>query len=151
MNALFGQRQRLRRFASGMLLVWLFALTAGIVNACVVEPQLHQHTPVAAAPHQHEAVPGHHHDSSTGAGEPEDQAPGAGGTACGRFCDEPAASAAVFKQPASDLVHVLWLPAPLSQAWSGRTTVPRIPESEVRPWPPGSTVPIRIAFLRQAL
>ena len=31
---MFGQTQRLRRLAARVLLVWLFALTSGIVNAC---------------------------------------------------------------------------------------------------------------------
>lgn len=151
MTAIFGQRQRLRRFASGMLLVWLFALSAGVVNACVVAPELRKQETVAAAPHQHGAATAHHHETSAGAAEPEHQTPAVGEAACTRFCDEPAASAPVFKQPVGDQVQVLWMPATASQASAGRTSVPGSHAFDARPWPPGPTVPVRIAFLRQAL
>jgi hypothetical protein len=35
------QLQRLRRLAVYVLFAWLFALTTGIVNACVVQAELH--------------------------------------------------------------------------------------------------------------
>ncbi len=152
MKAIFGQRQRLRRFASGMLLVWLFALSAGVVNACVVAPELARQETVAAASHQHDATPGHHQETSAGAAEPQDKAPAVGAAACTRFCAEPAASATASKQPVEDMVPVLWLPAiMLSPVWTGHTSAPAIHAFDARPWPPGPTVPVRIAFVRQAL
>lgn len=38
---MFTQRSFIRRLAAQVLLVWLFALATGLVNACVIAPGLH--------------------------------------------------------------------------------------------------------------
>ena len=45
---MFGQRRRLRHLAAQVLLMWLFALGASIVNACALEPEL-RHAVTAAS------------------------------------------------------------------------------------------------------
>jgi hypothetical protein len=52
---MFSQSRRLRRFAAHVLLVWLFALGAGIANACVVQLHL-QPAGHAAAFHAQQAL-----------------------------------------------------------------------------------------------
>lgn len=90
--------------------MWLFALAAGIANACVLEPQSRQG--VAAAVHDSQGAlasnPGHGAHASSGhrQGSPKaDKAP------CAKFCDDPSAGAQGVKQEI-DPSSTVWL-APL--------------------------------------
>jgi hypothetical protein len=101
-------RSRLRRLAAYVLLVWLFGLASGIVNACVLGSEL-RHAPHAAM-HQM-GDDGAMADHGTG-GHGTHQHQSGQKPPCERLCDAPAARAAD-----KDLGSVLagfWLaPAPL--------------------------------------
>lgn len=139
-------RSRLRRIAACVLLVWLFALTSGIVNACVLGSELRDTSP--AALHQmdgHESAMADH--TAGGHEAPQhhsDQKP-----PCERLCDAPAARAAD-----KDLGTVLagfWLaPAPLPsvQLWLG--VVARESFRAAQPSRHGA-VPLPIAYQRLVL
>jgi hypothetical protein len=139
-------RAQLRRFAASVLLVWLFGLGSGVVNACVVASGLRHAAhaaalgpapdhaahagPAAAAQHDHE---GH-----------EDQPP------CERLCDEPVAPAQADKQHASPLTGFWLAAAPLASLprWHAIPTRAPLPPPEPSP---RAAVPIPIAYLRLAL
>jgi hypothetical protein len=88
MPAFHFDRRRLRRTARATLMAWLFALTAGVVNACVlvpVEPVEHAVGKVSVAHHGH----GHEDDS--------------GKASCLKFCDDESSAIAKVKLPVVDL------------------------------------------------
>jgi hypothetical protein len=96
---MFGQRKRLRRLAAHVLLGWLFALTMGIVNACVLEPET-RHDAAAVTQHHHDASAHTHHGSAH-----------ADKAICIKFCDEPSMGAQVLKQQQFDPFDGAWLVA----------------------------------------
>lgn len=139
-------RARLRRLAAYVLLLWLFGLTSGVVNACVVASGLRHAAHAVAveaaqdhgAPHAHGAAAQHDHDGH------DDQPP------CERLCDEPVAPTQADKQQASPLSG-FWLAAaplvslPQWQAVSRKAALSRA-EPAFR-----TSIPIPIAYLRLAL
>ncbi|HJW11561.1 MAG TPA: hypothetical protein VJ598_07235 [Albitalea sp.] len=137
MTPLFGQRQRLRRFALHMLLVWLFALGSGVVNACVLEPEARHD---AAAAHVQAGMPSPQHDEDARHGT---SAP------CAKFCDDPAAAVQFLKQQTDVSMTLVALPT--------SALLPLIAEARVADaaaierTPRSAAVPIQIAFLRLAL
>jgi hypothetical protein len=144
---MFGQRHRLRRLAAQLLLAWLFALAAGIVNACVLEPGLREGG--AAAGHdRHAAAATPRHDGH--AGDHGNRSHDSSKAPCVKFCDEQAAGAQALKQP-TDLFTATWLaPGPTNPPSIG--TTPRVPGGFAHDhelW--RSAIPIPIAFLRLAL
>ena len=144
---MFGQRQRLRRIAAQVLLVWSFMLTAGIVNACVLASEpghgiataAHDgHT--AAATHDAHAAGGHDHPSS----------PQGGKTACAKACNEASTGAQTLKQKI-DPFTVIWLaPAPADSLFIV-ATASAVGTSVAGRDPGPPAIPIRIAFLRLTL
>ena len=145
-------QRRLRRLAAYVLLVWLFALGSGIVNACVVAVEL-RHVEHAAVQVQHD-----HGAMAVHAGAPEHPHPGAhddGGSnlaqpPCERFCDGPPAAPQGDKQSGNPLGAAWLAAAPLPSfdfpplARASATT----PDAGPR-WV--ATIPIPIAFLRLTL
>jgi len=145
------QTQRLRRWAVHVLLAWLLTLGAGIVNACVVQLELHNRATIAAHGHgaalkalsHASAEGGAHHQHSEGDSDHASNVP------CERFCDEPSAVPQQAKQK-SDSAAALWPAFPPPAPF-----VLPIPETDVMPgsrpvaW--RATVPIPIAFLRLTL
>ena len=134
-------RARLRRFAACMLLLWLFGLASGVVNACVVASGLRHaaHAAAVEAAHDHAA-----HEGQPGHEGHDEQPP------CERLCDEPAAPAQADKQQASPLSGFWLAAAPLA-------SLPQWPDvARSAPLPPAETasrraIPIPIAYLRLAL
>ena len=138
---MFGQRQRLRTIAARVLLVWLFALATGFVNACLVEP-------AQAAPDAHHhahALAEADHAAADSHGVPD-----ANKASCQKFCADEASSVPATK-------HTLD-PGP---AW-GPALLPALPLWAVAgdsgdafaradTGPPPGRVPIRITLLRLAL
>lgn len=98
MHALHFDRRRLRRTAWAALLVWLFALAAGVVNACVLtSPGLADRGEPLTDVALHESLddpgalvgqPGHEQDS--------------GRASCLKFCDDESSAIAKVKWPAVD-------------------------------------------------
>lgn len=144
---MFGRPKRLRRLAAQVLLMWLFALSAGFVNACVLEARL----PVVGSASVQ--VPGHAHAAPLPDADPcahGDSSPEPGKAPCVKFCDEPAAGAQVLKTQFD----------PSSAAWAALAsfstpTIDAAPPAisaqgaDHEAWRPA--VPIPIAFLRLVL
>lgn len=136
-------RTQLRRLAAYVLLVWLFGLGSGIVNACVVKSQLRDVAQVTLhSGHDHAAM-----DSSAAGHDPDSEH---AKPPCERLCDGPPAAPQADHQPANPLSG-LWLaaaPLPFSQF----QTLANLSESRT-----GTAVraragiPISIAFLRLTL
>lgn len=72
MHAIHHQRQHLRRNVWLTLMLWLFALSVGLVNACVLEAR-------GADAHQHASTAHEHEDPSE---------PAAGKQHCLKFCQD---------------------------------------------------------------
>lgn len=150
---MFTQPQRLRRFAVHVLLVWLFALGTGIVNACVV--QLHMQQPTHAAAHDAQAMIAGAVDEEAdcaslhGHQQAGDQADH-GRPACERLCDAPSVAPQPEKQQ-SNLLSGFWLapaPVPSFDFQSSVEPLRNAPRDDAR-W--RKSIPISIAFLRLAL
>lgn len=141
---MYGQRRWLRRVASQMLLVWLFALTSGIVNACIVAPESRHVETVAQwqadiasahALHDHEAA--------------ADEAPPANAALapCAKFCADESSS-----PPALNLMidpqQPLWLASAPTLALAAQVALAALPESDAPVAPVHARIPIAIAYLR---
>lgn len=151
---MFGRPQRLRRIAAQVLLMWLFALSAGIANACVLEAQSRRdaaslvhdidHVAVAAVHGDHPSEhPSEHLQGSPGSPDP-------GKAPCVKFCDEPSAAAQVLKTQV-DPPAGAWLAgvSPSAPAVDAPSDGAAVHVARHAPWRP--SVPIPIAFLRLAL
>jgi hypothetical protein len=135
-------RRRLRRTARATLMVWLFALAAGVVNACALAPagpaqrgdtpaELAVRGPDAAAPAGHE---GHDQDS--------------GKVSCLKFCDDESSAIVKLKLLLVDFGSSL---AAMAAPWNLTAASGNIglrPSSE-RPGSQGP--PLVIRFLRLTL
>lgn len=142
-------RTRLRRLAACVLLLWLFGLTSGVVNACVVASGLrHAAHAAAAEAAQDRATPAA--DAAAAAGWQHDHDGHHEKPPCERLCDEPAAPTQADKQQASPLSGFWLAAAPLA-------SVPQWPAMvRTAPLARGATasrtaIPIPIAYLRLAL
>ena len=94
--------------AAHMLLVWLLALTTGIVNACIVEPGSRP-AAIPASHQHHDATRHHEHAADALAGG--HSAPHADKAACAKFCDDKSASLPSGK-PGDPIDAVLFAPPP---------------------------------------
>ncbi len=140
---MFGQRRHLRTIAARLVLVWVFALASGFVNACLVEPAPAQTALSDAGAHHHEIAPSpgahasadHHHASKA---------------SCLKFCADEASSVPATKA-ALDPGHA-WAPAPLPvlSLWVG-VDDPGAAVARADLNPPPERVPIPIALLRLTL
>jgi len=137
-----------RRLAATMLFVWIFALLAGIANACALgeahggfAPQTspeHQHADVADA-HNHADAPLHKSAPSSGTPSP----------ACQKFCDDERSTLNLPVKALGDTADMLplLLLQPTTLAWTSGddpdVDAPdaRLPVRETGP-------PISIRFLR---
>lgn len=139
-------RARLRRFAACVLLLWLFGLASGVVNACVVASGLRHaaHAAAVEAAWDHAAHGAAAAGAQSGHEDHDEQPP------CERLCDEPVAPAQADKQQSSPLTG-FWLAAtPLATPpqWQADTRRAPLPRTE----PASRTaIPIPIAYLRLAL
>lgn len=139
-------RARLRRFAACVLLLWLFGLASGVVNACVVASGLRHaaHAAAVEAAHDHAshgadaAAAQHDHDGH------DEQPP------CERLCDEPAAPAQADKQQGSPLSGFWLAAAPLASLpqWPDMARSAALPRAAPAA---RAAIPIPIAYLRLAL
>lgn len=146
---MFGQRKRLRRLAAHMLLVWLFALASGIVNACVVEPEL-RHAALAAAQDHHAAAQANQHDPAMAAAAHEHQAPHAAKYPCAKLCDVESVSAPTVK-PQADPLNAAWLAPLLVRSLVVHTALVPAGVFDSRHGQLPARIPISIAFLRLTL
>ena len=146
---MLGSRRRIRHVAAQVLLVWLFALGVGIVNACVLEPELREGIASAALSGHDHATTHESHDGH-GFGVHGHPAPHGDKSPCVKFCDEPSVGAQTVKQQV-DPFNAVWLgPVPSDSiaiehapALAGSLAIDPIR------WRPA--IPISIAFLRLTL
>jgi hypothetical protein len=139
---MFRHRQQLRLWAARVLLAWVFAMGAGVANACLSTVTT-EHAGLPAA-HAAEASATHHGESGTPHGAPDQ-------VNCADFCDKAGVSIPTLKPAVDDvqayavmcLVGATALPVPVLEP--AQASVPR--RDGVRAPP----IPIPIAFLRLAL
>ena len=132
-----------------MLLVWLFALGSGVVNACLVAPAL-QHA-VRSATRGAQGVGQAQAVQPTGAAVGHDhQNPRTDQPPCTKFCDDGSASAPTVKQQ-DDPLHAVGLAPPPARTAAMRPLQQPVGEPHVERGRLHARVPIPIAFLRLTL
>ncbi|MCW5660044.1 MAG: hypothetical protein KIT60_20270 [Burkholderiaceae bacterium] len=87
---MFHHRSRIRTVAVHLLLLWVFALGAGVVHACGLAPKTHSADPIGQASPAGAA----HHHANAGAGDGNAMHL-AGKAACLKFCDDAKAVSSV--------------------------------------------------------
>lgn len=123
-----------------MLLVWLFALATGIVNACVVEPVLRHAALSSTQQLQHAAGSvGHEH-----------QIPHADQPPCAKFCDDESASAPAVTQQVNP-PNPVWLAPPPTLSLAVLSAPEPVGAFHAGYEPLRARIPIPIAFLRLTL
>ena len=144
---LFSTHRATRSTAFVLLLVWLFALAAGVANACLPEASPTRHSggvavapasfdPVRLAGHAADAA-GHHDDSGTS------KAP------CLTASDD---GSRLAPKAFSRMEHTDPGPAPVTAVqWSAVMVVPATPCRIARLEPSASGLPIQLRFARLAL
>jgi hypothetical protein len=128
-------RNQLRRWATGMLLVWVFGVFAGVANACALGSVLEHASDPAAVEH-------HSSSSQHGAEDKADM------ENCQQFCD--LSSSAVPSQPAAP-DQVALAAIPVAFAIIGAPAATPLLLQPVRSPLRNSGPPIPIAFLRLTL
>lgn len=109
---MFLSRRSLRHIAQMMLAVWMFAVGAGVANACRLNtPDEHHHAPLQAAMVSTPVALAHGHAP-----------PDPGAASCLRFCEEPALAIQKLHLPildgeaVADMVLRAWAPFVLPSA-----------------------------------
>lgn len=144
--AIFRQRARLRRWAAGVLVLWLFGLVSGVAHACMAQDT--SGTPSGRAEIASATDPGHgvaHSRASHVQHSHHDQP---GGANCQDFCQKSAVSIPPLKA-LDNLLNPAVLPPAPAIAVLPPAAVPdhlAVPLAEG-----GQPPPIPIAFLRLAL
>ena len=138
-------RQRLRRWAARVLLLWLFGVGAGVANACLVQASASSDG-LAAAHHAHVGAVHHHAAAGEGA-HGHGAAPAVSN--CQDFCDKASVSLPSLKAAPGDLQGQAWLVSAVPLVLAAPVFAP------ARPWLPRRdglrAPPIPIAFLRLTL
>ena len=149
----FAHPKQLRRMAARMLLAWLFALAAGIVNACVVEPGGHQHA-LSTASHGPGLQGEHHGPAAAAASQDADSDDGSVASKakanCVKFCGDQATGVPIVKPPTDPSAGTC---IALPSAFQAEATLrdPRAEFGAPESPPPHGRIPILIAFRRLAL
>ena len=136
-----------------MLFAWVFALAAGIVDACIAEPELAAATPsLAAAGHVHAPPPAAAGGAEAAADAPHHAAPAAGDdpVPCIKSCADEASTLPTLKQ-ASAPSSGLWLVSPPPPLLVSDPQVAGEPVARSDALLRREGIPIPIAFLRLAL
>lgn len=139
---------RLRRLAAWVLFVWLFTLTTGIVNACVVTPQAMGGEAAMAIVSAMPSAPVGHKD---GCGDcADDNTPSVSQGPCGKFCVDESSSVPSARRAFDPWPALAIAPVP-TMALSVADPAP--PAADIADSVPISLarVPIRIAYLRLTL
>lgn len=139
---MFRHRQQLRLWAARVLLVWVFAMGAGVANACLPKAATeHAGLPTAQGS---EASASHHGEADAPHGATD-------AANCADICDKASVSIPMQKPTSDDMqahplicvVAATALPAPVLEPTN--SNVPRRDGVQAPP------IPISIAFLRLAL
>lgn len=142
---MFRDRRRLRRWATQMLLVWLFGIASGIAHACVLRVADHHHEIEAAAISHHESVASHDHHHHGSSQHVDEQAN------CLDFCEKSSVTAPSLKfklDQSADSQSIAFHPSP--QPWMADAAV-LAPARWNGDTPHGGGPPMRIVFQRLAL
>lgn len=145
MSAFHFDRRRLRRTAWATLVFWLFALTAGVVNACALTPagpaerggvhgDIALHDPHAGAPTAAAHASQHEQDS--------------GKVSCLKFCDDESSAIAKLKAPVVDLDSSLLT---VVEAWNPIAAIGSVGFRQSLERPGSQGPPLVIRYLRLAL
>ncbi|MDO8420302.1 MAG: hypothetical protein Q7S90_09715 [Rubrivivax sp.] len=112
MRAVHFDRQGLRRTVWGTLVAWLLALSAGVVNACMLTPQgtlggdaasaLRYAAHTETSSRSGEVVHGNVVDSSPRLGQGQGQGQDVAKDSCLKFCDDESSALSAGKIPALD-------------------------------------------------
>lgn len=130
-----------------MLLVWLFALATGVVNACVTEPQV-QHALLADAHEHHHAGTSTRDVGNDAAPQPQPQRTLAADKApCIKFCGEKA-SGVSGTTPGFDLWPMAWLAIPTMPGQRPMAAERGTLRQRADAPAPSGRVPLTIALLR---
>jgi hypothetical protein len=156
MHALSFHRRRLRRTVWLIMIAWLFALTSGVVNACLLVSPGAERIGVAPPGHSSAGTPekssglvndigrlGH-----VGPDAPSEHEQGAGADSCLKFCDD--GSSALSKSTSSTAdpgVSIFAAVAPWCPIVSGARLASRLSLGE----PTAHGPPVVIRFLRLTL
>jgi len=136
---MFRHHQRLRRWAAGVLLLWLFSVGLGVANACLAPGPVQSGNPSAA----HAADAGTPHEGGHG------ESDSALESNCVDFCDKASVSTLPLQTAPDDVPGHALLPAAVALAYPVPDHVPirpQVPRQDGVPAPP-----IHIAFLRLTL
>jgi len=162
MPALHFDRRRLRRTVCVTLAAWLFALTAGVVNACVLTPhsdalraavlETHRESPARQEPAGSPAQAGDdqhrsHDDRSARAGHAQDGGD-AGQGSCVKFCDDESSALAKYNAPILDLGAGV---ATVFEPWSAAVSITGAESRRSLERLPAHGPPLAIRFLRLTL
>lgn len=142
---MFAQRRQLRRLAGHLLLLWLLALSTGIVNACVVGPE-GRHAGLLGVQAVQTVHDGHAADG-TGHHTPDTQPDNA---ACVAFCGDVSTTVPAVKAAAADLAK-LCSPPLTDPSFDLQAALAAVGVAGAEPGPMQARVPISIAFLRLRL
>jgi len=151
----FSNKRTRRNTAVAALVVWLFALSSGIANACLLEaPNKHSHSHTHTHSHSAKAGPELHHrhggltehsvavDSDAHDSDvPKD--------ACLKACDE-GSKAPIKLQASSDLLDP-GMPRVVTVVWDAATPVACTPSEMDDLQPPIVGPPFRVRYSRLAL
>lgn len=145
---MFGDRHRLRRIAVQLLVAWLFALAASVVNACLLEPGSRYGDAVASAMNdRHAAAAAGHHRDTEAAGAQGHRQSHSGKTPCAKFCDDPSTGAQAIKQQVDPFHTALLVPLPVCAAPVDPTPAEvGAYAADHALWRPA--IPVQITFLR---
>jgi hypothetical protein len=152
-------RRRLRRTAFATLVAWLLALTAGVVNACVLTPTGQPERAVTPASHAGGVAPGHHAGTPTDVRPGGDPDPGASvansghgqdfaKASCLKFCDDGSSGMAKVKLPVVDPAASL---VTAGEPWDVMTASGGVESSQSLERPGSRGPPLVIRFLRLTL
>lgn len=147
---MFTQTARVRRLAARVLLVWLFALATGIVNACVIAPGMHTMKGERSAA-MSMAAPQAQAEHAGGCPDCPDEATAAQPLGpCGKFCIDESSSAPTAKlaYDASSALGIALVPTMgLSVAEPRHVPAARPDSAPARQ----ADIPVPIAYLRLTL
>jgi hypothetical protein len=152
-------RRRLRRTAWATLAVWLFALMAGVVNACVLTPSgsaeraVWQVSRVDMA--MHDAHAGTRPDGKDGSRHDQGESVAhqghgqdSGKVSCLKFCDDESSAIAKVKLPVIDLGSSLLI---VVELWNTIAATSRVGVRQSLERPGSHGPPLVIRFLRLTL
>jgi len=155
----FSNKRTRRNTAFAALLVWLFALSSGVANACLLEaPTQHSH------PHSRSHTHGDSHVAEAGSGlhhrhggvtehsvavASDEHDPDVPKDACLKVCDD-GSKAPVKLQASSDLLDP-GMPPVVTIVWDPATPVACAPSEMDDLQPPVAGPPFRVRYSRLAL